>query len=100
MSFACRPPAQQSEKVLLEDQTQNEQDHHAAQADVHSAEAESSPTASIILISAILDIVACPARCPAHRKLSCPNEIWMAVRRSGRFKILPFPACGGPLKQN
>jgi hypothetical protein len=58
---------QEGKEVLFEDKAQDEEDHHAAQSDVHASEAEStSASAPIVLVSAIVNIVARPARCPAH----------------------------------
>src|SRR5207302_1246385 len=93
--------SQQGEKILLEDQAQDEQHHHAAQSDMHPSEAEaSSAPSTIVLISAILDIVACPAWCPAHEKISSMKRFWKAVHSGGRIKILPSWFEGKPANQN
>src|ERR1700757_3701342 len=85
-----RAASQQGEKVLLEEEAQDEKDHYAAEADVHSAKAESSPaSAPVVFVSAILNVTACPARCPAHRR--SPVRMSPGWRSSfDRFKILPF----------
>jgi hypothetical protein len=57
--------AQQSKKVLLEDQAQHQQDQRATDPQVHASKLESSPTASAF-IPAIFNILAFSAWCPLH----------------------------------
>src|SRR5579883_2089686 len=57
--------AQQRKEILFENEAEDKEDDQAADADVHSAEAESS-AATAALIAAIFDIFGGSAGCPAH----------------------------------
>src|SRR5438270_9399951 len=62
---ACATAAtQQCEEISFEDKTENQQDEHAADTDVHPAKTE--PAASAAIVAAIFNVSAGAAWCPTH----------------------------------
>jgi hypothetical protein len=56
--------AQQRQEVAFENQTQDEQDHHTAQAQMQPAYLKAATAAAFI--AAIFNIITAPTWCPAH----------------------------------
>ena len=75
---------EKSEKVLLKDQTEDQQNQRAADADVHAAELESAATAT--LVATILDVLAITTGRPSHGCSPVPRMRDGSIRnrRSGR----------------
>src|ERR1700731_2215406 len=64
-SGACATAAaQQREEIPFEDKAENQQDDHAADADMHPAKTE--PAASAAIVPAIFNVPAGAAWCPTH----------------------------------
>ena len=65
---ADRTGAEQRQKVAFEDQAQDEQHHHPAQAKMDAAYLKTATAAAFV--SAILNIIATATGCPAHSDFS------------------------------
>jgi hypothetical protein len=68
--------AQQSKEIPFEYKAEDQQDDHAANADMHAAKAE--PAASAAVVAPIFNVSAGAAWCPTH-VLPPPFVIWMQL---------------------